>query len=749
VIDLGERYAVEHELGHGGMARVFLARDLKHGRRVALKVLRPEHAASIGPERFLREIRVAAGLTHPNILPLHDSGEVDGLLFYVMPYIEGESLRGRLDRQGRLAIGEAVQLGREVADALDYAHQQGVVHRDIKPENILISNEHAVVADFGIARAVSAGPEHLTDEGLLVGTPLYMSPEQAAGDPDLDGRSDIYSLGCVMFETLTGMPPFSGPTAQALLMRRLTQTPDSVRVLRPETSVALADVVARALARHPSDRFATAAGLSAALGAAISGGAAAPASPMRIPSEPGAVVAVAVLPFENMSVDKENEYFSDGMTEELINALAGVSGLRVTPRTSVIALRGQAHDVRAIGERLRVSAVVEGSVRQAGNRLRIATQLIDTVSGYHLWAETFERRMEDVFAIQDEISRAIVGKLRVTLAIGTETAVFKPGTESLDAYQRYLKGRYFWNQRTLESIHKGIEHFERASDVDPRYPLPYTGVADSYHLLAVFGAVAPHVAYPRAKAAALRALELDPLSAEAHTSRGCVAFAYEWDWTGAEREFLRAIELKPSYAFARLWYAWCLTATSRPQEAVATIRKAIELEPLSKSINGVAGYILLFCGLTDEAIEQCQKALDLDPSFEIALDALGSAYAWKGMYDEAMRTGHQYTSTMRASLSMKVGVMLAAMGEREEAIRVVREEEARQAAGGERGNSGYYVAAILAMLGERDRALGWLQREVEDHRFTACLMNIDPRLVNLRSEPRFHSMVERMGLGPS
>ncbi|HEX6434177.1 MAG TPA: serine/threonine-protein kinase, partial [Gemmatimonadales bacterium] len=384
------RYAIQREIGHGGMAVVYLARDLKHDRDVALKVLQPRLAEVLGRERFLREIRVAAQLRHPNLLPLYDSGDADGSLYYVIPYVEGGSLRDRLSRDGRLALSSALRLAREVAEALDHAHRHKVVHRDIKPENILLDEGHAVVADFGVARAVSeAIDSEITQSGLLVGTPAYMSPEQATDEP-ADSRSDVYALGCVLFELLTGAPPFTGKSPLAILARRLTEAPPRLSDRGISASPLLENVIARALARDPGERFSTAAELAEQLATVESQLSQPQATPTRVPAIPQ-VVTLAVLPFVNLSPDPESEYFSDGMTEELISALTKVKGLRVTARASAFAFKGKDVDVREIGQKLNVGAVLEGSVRRAGNRLRITAQLINSADGYYVWSETFDR----------------------------------------------------------------------------------------------------------------------------------------------------------------------------------------------------------------------------------------------------------------------------------------------------------------------------------------------------------------------
>ena len=407
---LADRYTLERELGRGGMAVVYLAQDLKHGRQVAIKVLKPELAAAVGRERFLREIETAAGLTHPHILPLHDSGEADGFLYYVIPYIDGESLRDRLDRERQLPIDDALQIAREIADALNYAHSQNVLHRDIKPENILLSAGHALVTDFGIARTITAtGAGPLTEVGALVGTPAYMSPEQVDGSQHIDGRADIYSLGCVLFEMLVGERPFKGSTLTALIANRLSVPTPSPRAFRELVPEAIDAAVKKAMASLPADRFSKAAQFAEALSPSRT----AAATPDAAPVKPN---SIAVLPFANMSPDPDNEYFSDGITEEIINALCQLPSLSVAARTSTFAFKGKTIEIADVGKKLKVATVLAGSVRKAGNRVRITAELINVADGYHLWSERYDSEMDDIFALQDHIARAIALRFELTLA---------------------------------------------------------------------------------------------------------------------------------------------------------------------------------------------------------------------------------------------------------------------------------------------------------------------------------------------
>src|SRR5688500_15722610 len=451
---LSQSYTIDRELGRGGMATVYLAQDAKHERLVALKVLHPDLAASLGPDRFLREIKLAARLNHPHILPLHDSGEVQGFLYYVMPYVEGESLRERLDRERQLSVDEAVHHGRAIASALDYAHRQGIVHRDIKQENVMLYEGEAMVMDFGIAKAVSAaGSETLTQTGMMIGTPAYVSPEQAAGETNLDGKSDQYSLACMLYEMLTGERPFAGATPQATMAKRFTEMPRPVRDVRSGGTESVEKAVTKAMSTDASGRYSTAAQFAQAL---ASGSMVTPTDTATLPHAAiSAAKSVAVLPFTNMSADPENEYFTDGMAEEIINALTKIQSLRVISRTSSFVFKGKSEDIGEIGRKLKVSTVLEGSVRKMGNRLRIAAQLVNVADGSNLWSEKYDREIEDVFAIQDDISAAIVKALRVILTEGEKQQIAKARTEKVEAYDFYLRDR---KSTRLNSSHLVISY---------------------------------------------------------------------------------------------------------------------------------------------------------------------------------------------------------------------------------------------------------------------------------------------------
>jgi serine/threonine-protein kinase len=739
---LAGRYTVERELGQGGMAIVYLAHDLRHDRKVALKVLRPELASDIGPDRFLREIRLAAGLTHHHILPLYDSGQADGLLFYVMPNMEGESLREHLDAKGQLPLDEALKIAREVASALDYAHRHNVVHRDIKPENILLHDGSATVADFGIGKALSEVEAEITQTGMMLGTPTYISPEQASGEPNIDGRSDLYSLGCVLYEMLAGEPPFTGPNAQAIITKRFVSPIPKVRALR-DIPEAVDEVTTRALARTPVDRFPSAAEFIETLKEIQAGGGTPPGGLATVPKAAPPKQSIAVVPLANMSADPENEYFSDGMTEEILNALAKLPGVQVASRTSCFAFKGKEGDVRQVGEKLGVANVLEGSVRKVGNRIRLTAQLIDVTNGYRLWSETYDRQLEDVFAIQDEVSRAIVDALKVRLVGDTEKLVV-PTTQNMQAYTLYLKGRFFFSKWSEHDLRKGIEHFELALQEDPGYALAYAGIADIWTALADDW-VEPNSSYPLAKEAATKALALEPDLTEALTTLGKVLGWYEWDFAAAERALRKAVAVSPNNAEAHFTLGSVLPSAGKLAEAIDEVRRAQVLDPLARQHSRWMARLLLYSGQYDESIQWSHKTLEVNPGYFLSYLEIGSAYLGLGQPEEALKWYRQAQSlevSVRAYDSLIVRA-LAAMGEVEEARAILErlEDEAKRT---------YVRADILAMgyaaVGENDRALEHLDEALQARSAGLVYVHLDPGYEPLRSDPRFANLVQKVGV---
>jgi serine/threonine-protein kinase len=731
---LQDRYRLGQELGSGGMATVYLAHDVRHDRPVAIKVLREEIAAGLGADRFLREVRLAARLQHPHILPMFDSGNAAGHLWYAMPYVEGESLRQRVARDGSLPLDESLRLTREIADALDHAHRRGVIHRDVKPGNILLSDGHALLADFGIARATATEREPLTQTGLAIGTAAYMSPEQALGAAEVDGRTDVYALGCVIFEMLTGRPPFDGPNQQAVLARHITEPVPSVRTTAETVPTWVDRVIQRALAKTPDARFATAGDLARAL---------VPGAPTVAIEPPRTERSVAVLPFANLSPDPENEYFADGMTDELINALAKVPGLRVVSRTSVFAFKGRQQDVRTIGATLSVECVLEGSIRRAGRRLRTAVQLVNVADGYQLWSETFDREMEDVFAVQDEISRGIVNALKLRLLGESGSTLVKSATDDFEAYTLYLKGRLLWNRRSEDALRQGLAHFEQALARDPNYPLAYVGLADSYVLLGFYTSLAPGNAFPRAKQAAETALRLDPSLGEAYPALAYVKMYYEWDWAGALAAFRQAIDRHPGYATAHQWLGNCLAILGRSDGSIASFQRAVELDPLSPIKNAALGWGYYFARRYPEAIAQQRRALEIDADLAVAHLWYGLSLEQSGGADEAVA---QFEEAVRLLGHDPVGLAflahgLTVAGRRAEAEAIVHELVAMR---GRRYVSPYDIAVALVGLGRKDEALAWLERGHAERTHWMALLKSDPRLDPLRPDSRFCGLLDRM-----
>ncbi|CAN5126401.1 hypothetical protein BH11PSE14_BH11PSE14_01090 [soil metagenome] len=595
---LDQAYVIDRELGRGGMSAVFLAQDCKHDRAVAIKVLHPELAASLGPDRFLQEIKLAAKLNHPHILPLFDSGNADGMLYYVMPYVEGESLRERLDREQQLGIEEAIHHGRAIASALDYANRHGIVHRDIKPENVMLYEGEAMVMDFGIAKALSAaGSETMTQTGMMVGTPAYVSPEQAAGETNLDGRSDQYSLGCMLYEMLTGERPFSGPTAQAVMAKRFTETARPLRAVRAAIPEHVERAVSKSMATDPALRFNSSSQFAQAL--ATTG----QHTPVNTVVMPQAAVSlaksVAVLPFADMSPELDQGYFTDGMAEEIINALSKVQSLRVASRTSSFAYKGKNEDISEIGKKLKVSTVLEGSVRKMGNRLRITAQLVNVADGYQLWSERYDREMEDVFAIQDDISQAIVKALRLILSDDEKKQIEKARAVNIEAYDFYLRGMQHVHQLRRKSLEYARQMFNKAIEIDPTYARAHAGVANCHSMLYSFFD-ARDFNLRQAIAASSKALELEPDLAEAHVAKG-IATSLSKRYDEASAEFEEAMRLDPNLFEAPYHYAQAKLSQGRYEEAVRLGERATVLRPEDYQCLAFVGLALKSLGKHEEA----------------------------------------------------------------------------------------------------------------------------------------------------
>ncbi|MGE5688759.1 MAG: protein kinase domain-containing protein [Gemmatimonadota bacterium] len=776
---LADRYRIERELGRGGMATVFLARDLKHDRPVALKVLHPHLAQVLGPDRFLREIRLCARLQHPHILAVHDSGDADGQLWFTMPYVEGETLRSRLQRETQLPVNDALRITCEVADALHYAHQHGVIHRDIKPENILLSGGHAQLADFGIARALLPdSDERLTESGISLGTPRYMSPEQAMAQRDVDARTDIYSLGCVLYELLTGEPPFTGPTPQAVLAKRLSEPVPHLRTGR-DVPLALERAVTRALARSPADRFSTAAEFAAALrsdrladdvGATDTLVTPRPRRPIAKPVALGVALlllalggyaafrrlgtpraaplaSAAVLPFADLSPEKDQQYFSDGLTEELITTLSQVPGLRVAARTSSFQFKGQNPDVHEVGRKLDVGAVLEGSVRKSGRRLRVSAQLIDAKDGYQLWSESYDRDLADVFAVQEDVARSIVAALRVRLAPAPAAALAVRPTGDLQAYDLYLKGRFAWNQRTGPSLQEAVRYLEQAVARDSTFARAWAALADAYLLVVPYAGGSPADTWRKAQAAAGKALALDSTSAEAYTSLAYGNTIYAWNWPAAEQNFRRAIAANPNYANGHHWYGDFLAGRGRLAESMAEMSRAHQLDPLAQQIGIEWGWVSYLMHRNDEAEARIRQVLELNPNYAQAHWRLGVVQIQQRRYPEAIASIRRAIDlgVFQPYAAAGLGYAYAASGDRDAALKVVDDLKRRS---DRELIPPFSIAAVYAGLGDLTQGIEWLNRGIDRKDIYIPENFFEPLLDPLRSDPRFAQVLTRMGLEP-
>ena len=704
--NIGTAYDVEGEVGRGGMATVYRAYDRRHNRRVAVKVLDREIAASLGTSRFLHEIATAAGLSHPNIVPVHDSGEHNGVVYYVMPLVEGETLRDRLNREKKIPLAETVRIASRIAAALDFAHRHGVVHRDIKPENIILCDGEPLILDFGIAKAITvAGGESLTRTGIAVGTPAYLSPEQASGETQLDGNSDQYSLACTVYEMLAGTPPFTGTSSQGVIAKRFTEKPPDLSARAPEVPAGISAALMKALSLETTGRFKSAGDFTRALTEAAGSAEAGAAAEGTRPS-------IAVLPFANMSADPENEFFADGIAEEIIGALTKVRALDVVSRSSAFAFKKRTEDATEIGRKLNVRTVLEGSVRKAGNRLRITAQLIDVATRYHLWAERYDRELADVFAIQDEIATNIVNALKLVLTEKEEAAIRKIPTQSVRAYEYYLRGRQLFHQRRPETLDAAEDMYRRAIALDPNYALAYAGLADCSAFRAGYHGGGDE-ALAQADAASRRALELDPNSAEAHASRG-LTLSHQRHFAQAKAEFEEAIRLDPTLYEAPYYYGRSLQAAGMPELAVDMYERAVTLRPDDYQALSFASAAYLSVGQRDKAddaarrmVDAAARALSLNPGDSRALYLGAISLEYLGDVQKA-----QEWAERALQLDPSHPVML------------------------------YNLGCFHAVGGRVDLAIDHLERAVELGFHHRDWFLSDADLENVRDHPRFQALIE-------
>jgi len=782
-------YRIVEQLGAGGMGVVFKAQDNRLERAVALKFL-PEKLAQEPQalERFRREARAASALNHPGICTIYDIGEQDGQAFIAMEFIDGETLRNHIHGKP-LALDEILVLGIQIAEALEAAHAEGIIHRDIKPANIFVTKRgRAKVLDFGLAKLVPKGVASVDAEsggdlsdsnsivGIISGTPSYMSPEQVRGDP-LDPRTDIFSLGLLLYEMATGRQAFSGGTGGAIIEAVLTRPPVSLRTINPAMPARLEEIIDKALHKDREQRYqhaadilvelqrlkretdsdcrdrdaetasgdASATGPLASAGKAGSRTSAQQTGTFRAPRVSKNIGSIAVLPFENLSRDPENDYLSDGITGSLINIMATVPKLRVMAQSTVFRFKGREIDPQAVGRDLNVRAVLTGRVMQSGGALRIGAELVDVATGSRLWGAQYDRKPGDIFMIQDEISNEISGKLRLQLTGAQKRRLTRHHTEDCEAYQIYLKGRHHWNRWTEEGFYKAIEYFQKAVEKDPGYALAYAGIADSYVLLGWNSYLPPKEVFPKGKAAALTALRLDPDLGEAHTPLAAVLWLHDWQWHEAGKEFKRSLELNPTYPTANHWHAEYVMTMGRQVEAIALMKKSQELDPLSLIINDAIAWANYMAQRYDEALEQLLQTAELDPNYPVTYWFLGAIYRATGRYELAITEGEKAVKlsggspVMRAALAHSYGKA----GKAKEALQILDEltELAKW-----KYVAPHFFAGIHIGLGDNDRAVECLEKSYEEHSHWLIYLHIDPSMNELRNDPRFQNLLRRVGL---
>jgi eukaryotic-like serine/threonine-protein kinase len=745
-----DRYVIQRELGRGGMATVYLAIDPKHDREIAIKVLHPEVSVGLGSDRFLREIRIAAKLNHPHIVAFYDSGEASGILYYVMPYIKGESLRHKLKREKKLEVDEAIRIIRDLGSALHYAHGQGLIHRDIKPENILLHEGEAVVADFGIALALSAaGGERLTQAGVSLGTPEYMSPEQISEPGELDARSDIYAMGCVLYEMLCGEPPFLGASAQAVIAKHLADPVPSVQRLRESVPPRVDRALKCALSKSPVDRFRTVRDFVEFLVAPD-------AEPQAASTQ-----TLVVLPFASLSSDPEDQHFSDGLTEEISADLSKIHGIRVISRTSAMRLKGTDKDLKTIGRELNVRYVLEGSVRKAGQTLRITAQLIDAANDVNLWSHKYTGTVEDLFDIQEQVARSIASALRVKLSTQEEEQIARrgqggPGTGSRvggvswEPWKRHLSGRYHWYRFTPDGVHKAKEGFERAIQRDPDYAPAHVGLAESYLMLggAPLNILPSAETIPIVKKAAGRAIQLNPSDGSAYEPLALAQCWFEGTWEAARQTAIRGTQLDPQSARAWRAYAHTHCVSGLFEDAANGAARFLELDPSSPQLHAEAAWIHCHARNYARAEQLVRRARELEPGFPLAAYIEAEIRLAEGDPRGALAVITPWQDEMRTfdyGLAI-LGYALARNGDREAGVRIAADLE-ELSSHGRAAWSG--VALVHLALGSPEQSLTFLARASRQRPFGGVMtayLAVHPLFDPLRNHAGFIDVLRTLGL---
>jgi serine/threonine protein kinase/Tfp pilus assembly protein PilF len=782
------RYQIIEELGHGGMGKVYKVFDTDIKEKIALKLLRPEIALDRETvERFSNEMKLARKISHRNVCRMFDLGKAEGTTFITMEFVPGEDLKKFIRKTGQLGPGRAVSIAKQVCEGLAEAHHLGVVHRDLKPQNIMVDEDgNARIMDFGIARSLKV--KGITGAGVMIGTPEYMSPEQIEGK-EIDQRSDIYSLGIILFEMLTGRVPFEGDTPFTIGVKHKSEPPRNPRELNGQIPEELSLLILRCLEKDKEKRYQTAADIISDLDKIETG---LPTTDLVVPRRktltsreitvkfslkkllfPGLAIgalviaagiilwralpkkegvspksgppSIAVLPFVDDSPEKGHGYLCEGLPNTLINALNNIQNLRVPARTSAFSFVGKGIDIQGIGQKLNVENVLEGSIQVVGNNLRVTASLIKVNDGYQLWNATYDRKLEDVFAIQDEIAQAIVKALKIRLLGEQEERLVKRDTENMEAYKLYLEGLYYWNKRTGKDLNRAIELFSQAIDKDPDYAMAYVGLADSYSLLTVYADARPQDVYPRAKAAATKALEINEALAEAHNSLAYIYDRYDWNWKAAEAEFKRALELNPNYATGHFWYGEHLAFFGRFEESIREMKRALALDPVSLVINASLGWAYIMAQQFDEAIAQLHKTLELDPHFYYARIMLGFAHLDKKNFSEAideMKKGRELSGDALMMVT-GLGEVYATAGKLEEAKGILEELEARSK---QQYISPFALAHIYVAMGDLDKAFELADKAYEERDENLISIKIHPTWTVVRSDPRYKALLEKMGL---